>query len=805
MSSAQVLPNPATASKKQEHLEAGKRRLEEFRKKKAADRAKKVVPSSQLHTVDVGLHEKQPRESEHARLKDSDGAVTSDGVCEAVIEPSVVVSKNENRAIEFVERSDLGFFGTHSNPPLSTNNNNSFSAETVWKHANDQEFNRYNASESVGPVNVNYSPQGKENDFDIYSRASGRLAYGTATDQAIALWPQAIRGIDSNSSQSGHYGLEEALSKDNDSHVKEFTVTNLGSSVAANFSPENSGSILLQNKSGDTSLPASSRASSFYKESSLEVGQKMDGVLKSNNTLISDMEDRKSSSSFGHLPGVNSTPLWPSESRSTGFSFDVSSSSNHMPLYPAIAETNTRRSRPSFLDSINMPRFSSASLPLMEPEKAESFGSEVRNMDVVASSASEKSFIENEKVEPFSKWTPPNVFSASQYSMNSSVSAGNGDDLYRHNVNEKSMENKHDFYSRKQDEDFAALEQHIEDLTQEKFSLQRALEASRALAESLAAENSALTDSYNQQGSVVSQLKSDMEKLQEEIKAQLVELESLKIEYANAQLECNAADERAKLLASEVIGLEEKALRLRSGELKLERQLENSQAEISSFKKKMSSLEKERQDFQSTIDALLEEKKLLQTKLWKASANGKSIDISRSHTSKKDVSTSTEDLETTPDTSRLEMHSTEPLLGSNASSPPLLPEDRQFNLEVLSLNIPPDQMIMVQNINTLISELALEKEELMQALSAELSQSSKLQELNKELSRKLEAQTQRLELLTAQSMANEYVPARHPDPRTTHDNTPYADEGDEVVERVLGWIMKLFPGGPSRRRTSKLL
>lgn len=30
------------------------------------------------------------------------------------------------------------------------------------------------------------------------------------------------------------------------------------------------------------------------------------------------------------------------------------------------------------------------------------------------------------------------------------------------------------------------------------------------------------------------------------------------MEYASIQLECNAADERAKLLASEVIGLEEK-------------------------------------------------------------------------------------------------------------------------------------------------------------------------------------------------------------------------------------------------------
>jgi len=41
---------------------------------------------------------------------------------------------------------------------------------------------------------------------------------------------------------------------------------------------------------------------------------------------------------------------------------------------------------------------------------------------------------------------------------------------------------------------------------------------------------------------------------------QQVELQAFKSEYTNAQLECNAADERAKLLASEVIGLEEKVL-----------------------------------------------------------------------------------------------------------------------------------------------------------------------------------------------------------------------------------------------------
>jgi hypothetical protein len=34
----------------------------------------------------------------------------------------------------------------------------------------------------------------------------------------------------------------------------------------------------------------------------------------------------------------------------------------------------------------------------------------------------------------------------------------------------------------------------------------------------------------------------------------------MRSEYTNVQLECNAADERAKLLASEVIGLEEKVV-----------------------------------------------------------------------------------------------------------------------------------------------------------------------------------------------------------------------------------------------------
>lgn len=60
-----------------------------------------------------------------------------------------------------------------------------------------------------------------------------------------------------------------------------------------------------------------------------------------------------------------------------------------------------------------------------------------------------------------------------------------------------------------------------------------------------------------------------------------------------------------------------------------------------------------------------------------------------------------------------------------------------------------------------------------------------MKELNKDLSHKLEAQTQRLELLTAQSMANESIQARQLDSHTMQENTPYADEGDEVSSILI--------------------
>lgn len=758
MASAQVLSNSATSSRKQEHLEAGKRRLEEFRKKKAAERARKAASTNQLYTADASLQEKQPSEFDHVRLIISDGAGSSEGVDTAVIEPYDV-----NTAVD----SSLKIEPSTSN-------------ERVVDRRYPP-FNDHNAlSPDIFHVKSSQQPEEKIHDFATY--------------------PKDIRDIVKSDNQSSYYGMEEAWSKGNENLFKVTTDLNPASSHVrlTNIPPEKSDGVIPEKHTDYISKLPSTTTSTLHGDSMysnnmtdylLGHGKPMpfsDGFTYSMTSVNSEKQDR---SSLSHKP------------TSENFSLDSKGSFNHVQQYTATIETNgSRRSRPSFLDSLNVPRVSSSSpFSNTEPEKAESF------MSYSSKVQSKTLFPETEEVESFSKLSPSKK-SASASSIASSLPANNGGGFLRQGIHENSIEKNQDFYLPKQDDDFAALEQHIEDLTQEKFSLQRALEASRALAESLAAENSSLTDSYNQQGSVVNQLKSDMEKLQEEIKSQLAELESFKMEYANAQLECNAADERAKLLASEVIGLEEKALRLRSNELKLERQLENSNAEIASCRKKISSLDKDRQDLQSTVDALKEEKKLLQHKLRKASGSGNSVDVIKSSNSRKDVSTSTEDLDTMGEISSNQgiCDETASHLASDASNFLLLPESRQFNFEDF-VNIPPDQMRMIENINALISELAMEKEELIRNFAAESLICSNLKDLNKELSRKLEVQTQRLELLTAQSMASENIPARLPDSRNIQDNTAYADEGDEVVERVLGWIMKLFPGGPSRRRTSKRL
>ncbi|KAL1368068.1 hypothetical protein HN51_022171 [Arachis hypogaea] len=769
MASAQVLPNSASSSRKQEHLEAGKRRLEEFRKKKAAERAKKAVSSSNAQSSDASLKQNRASEIENVRVDQSDGVTTSDGIGRDVIEPSTSGTSNDKSTSLISQSTSSKQESLPDIKGFARNDLNTKSTSLVETYSDIAEAKRYNASAITASAAVSQCNEADKvkDTFGIHTSGPVGFPYGSTNNQSILLHSQGSQDFDSNITQSSLQDINENYSNKSNGPSKDYVVTDHGSSYfSSKISPQNSVNTLLQNNSTN-----SSNLNSDYSHGSFSggFGDSFSSKFPETHTNI----DKNLSSLHESMPKFDST------------SYVGSNSFNHTPIHSVSVESSSRRTRPSFLDSLNVNRNSLGS-PFRQPEQDSSLFNDLESTsnNVSGSTYLGKPPEETKTVAPLPNFTTAGFDNSSQNALMISDS-------------ENGMEKKHDYYAPpSKNEDFAALEQHIEDLTQEKFSLQRALEASQVLAESLAAENSSLTDNYNQQRSVVNQLKLDMEKLQEDIKVHLVELESVKSDYANAQLECNAADERAKLLASEVIGLEEKALRLRSNELKLEKQLENAEAEISSYRKKMSSLDKDCHDMRTTIEALQEEKKVLLSKLRKASGIGKSIE---SHVLKKDISTSTQDLASEDgDAENRGAHDAE------ASSLSTVPDTPHSTSGVSPVNIPRDQMRVIENINALISELAQEKEDLMKALTLESSECSRMREINKELSWKLELQTQRLELLTSQSMVNENISGKQPEFTSMYENTPYADEGDEVVERVLGWIMQLFPGGPSKRRTSKL-
>ncbi|EOA29958.1 hypothetical protein CARUB_v10013061mg [Capsella rubella] len=726
----------SASSRRQEVAEAGRRKLEQFRKQKAAERAKKA---SQTSTTT------QPVDNSQQSVSDSDGAVSS--LPNGPLKQSSQVSSYE---------TDV--------------HNLSFSNIATPNDGSKERSEKDDGQESVG-----------KDDF-----SNSLELIGSSKDLTVNNRPEVVpySNIDKQSSES--FGRASTL-RESDGVVKSTSPFSGSTLLSTSMQMDGfyHGSGLISPRK-DSLQPTTRMAGSFH-----EVAKNQQGSGEQGGGSIVQKPTLSSSYLFSS-PDISSQP-----SESSDFGVNNTSSS---PYNSAKSEATVKRSRPSFLDSLNISRAPETQTQYQHPEIEADFvtssSSQLTGNDGFGPSSLQYNTGKRDSNGPSltsGASDPPNPFDKFRSSL---YPAANG-----------VMPGFTDFSVPKQNDDFTALEQHIEDLTQEKFSLQRDLDASRALAESLASENSSMTDTYNQQRGLVNQLKDDMERLYQQIQAQMGELESVRIEYANAQLECNAADERSQILASEVISLEDKALRLRSNELKLERELENAQAEMLSYKKKLQSLEKDRQDLQSTIKALQEEKKVLQTMVQKASTGGKSTDLSKSSTNRKNASTSTEAIsDTTPESSIQETDSTT-LLESDSSNTAIIPETGQLILEGFSLSVPADQMRVIHNINTLIAELAIEKEELVQTLSSELSRSAQVQELNKELSRKLEAQTKRLELLTAQKMAIDNVSPEklQTDSHVVQERTPIADEGDEVVERVLGWIMKMFPGGPTKRRTSKLL
>ncbi|MBA0879787.1 hypothetical protein Goshw_005476 [Gossypium schwendimanii] len=432
MASAQALPS----SRKQEHLEAGKRRLEEFRKKKAAEKAKKAASTSQTNVSDVSLNEKQQLETEHMRVIDSGGAATSDGP-----NLSSVKEINNNKATE-VKSNNM-----HAFPSSLANNYNSSSTE-VHIHAKSQENEKYGASWNAGRLyNDSLQAEHMSNDFqeprskedDGYSKVSTVLNPISSENFVSKISPQ--NSLQSKASEGSLLGSSHALS----SLYEAFC-----------FTEE-----LTQHSMFCGLIADSAQSTSGGRGSILEVGQSLQGTGDFKEPMISDFGEGKFSSSSGGFPSLHVPSI--QTSGSSEFSFDARSSSSHAPLHSVANDTSSRRSRPSFLDSLNVSGASSGSLfQHNEPTKEvfASQSSQFNTSNTMGSSPFERPSTEIGNAGTYSKLGFSDFPSGNEYSgYFSAPASGNGDLSKLIVANENILEKKHDFYSTKQNEDFAALEQ----------------------------------------------------------------------------------------------------------------------------------------------------------------------------------------------------------------------------------------------------------------------------------------------------------------------------------------------------------
>lgn len=488
MASAQVLSNSVGSSRKQEHLEAGRRRLEEFRKKKAA--AQKAASTSQSRSADSTAYEKQASENVQAHIGPL-GAIADE---KSDIAKAYSLLSHNDKSYGFI--LDGGSRSVPSARVAPQSHHVSFDLQKMEpKHEgkSDSGLKAETGSETVSQSFGVVSGQTDDQPGSFDSTGKGRYVDGIPSSSDAAADNIGYH-------HSKIYGAGESLSK-NDIISESFQ--NKSSSindVAASVYLDKDATNLLRDKSDSADLIVD------LPEIASEPGhgQLEDRELRSfRNNMTSGLQETdiinaagNFSSFFGHRA---------SEPISTGSSSDATGSFNGL-LYSAAAETHPRRSRTSFISSLNIGRDPPAA-DSSYSEKEKLTTSKFQSSNFVAS-AMRDSFTASGAVESLRR-------PASSPSNNNFGSAFREQKLF------DSLESKLESNSQKQNEDFAALEQHIEDLTQEKFSLQRALETSKSLAESLASENSSLTESYNQQASIVTQLKAEMERLQGEIKARM--------------------------------------------------------------------------------------------------------------------------------------------------------------------------------------------------------------------------------------------------------------------------------------------
>lgn len=525
MASAQVLPN----SRKLGHLEAGKKKLEEFRKRKAEGRAKKAASTGQFIPSDVDHHDNVSQNYEHVR----DGAKST-----ADTNSSGLNIAGESKEVNSSQSTEIPTSNrTHGSSPLLVDSNHATYGESKQNDGNEV-HKSYEGSVLPELVNGFYDQWKGNNELSHKKETNVELPNGSATEQFDAFSSVKIKSPDIDKSNSSFHSSYNPSPGEDRNSSKALTSHSETSSDNSLGTPESLDAYSWRSRMGNPSTSANT--STLRKESSPVVGH-TGGMLYPNGVTDFSSGGAKIVDSIDHNLHVDSARWHDSEPSYKDSSLAYKGAEYEYPIASTGFGTSSGRSRPSFLDSLGVSRVSSTGyVSYGRPEKASTPGpfyvSELQSTEV-SSSGSPLPFAAFTSVGQPLQSTTLDFKGDKELSMNTFVSSNDGSLL--------KPAGDHNLFTSKKDEDFASLEQHIEDLTQEKFALQRALETSRTLAESLASENSSLTESYNQQGKIISQLKSDMERLQEEIKGQLSVLESMRSEYMNAQLECNAADERA--------------------------------------------------------------------------------------------------------------------------------------------------------------------------------------------------------------------------------------------------------------------
>lgn len=219
--------------------------LEEFRKKKAAEKAekaKKSVHTGQVQAAEGALSEGRHSEPECVRIVDSDATGTSDSVRATSSEPLGVIINNDTKETETSWKSIYGSSqNSSSDPPDSANIISTDFEVPKQSHMQNKEHRGENISHTSEQLNGHYNQPGER---ETNSAESAPSVFPVDPVVQPALWSTY-----STSSQSLYPGYGETLPQSIDNNFKEpSNILSIGSSFYENGFPEKFGSGPVNNK-----------------------------------------------------------------------------------------------------------------------------------------------------------------------------------------------------------------------------------------------------------------------------------------------------------------------------------------------------------------------------------------------------------------------------------------------------------------------------------------------------------------------------------------------------------------------------